>query len=156
LIVDANAYSLVLGATEPNDFTPVWNALRTRRAIAVYGGKLAVEYARVGRLAKLLVELDRQGIFRQAPLPEIEKAQKAVIREGQCRSNDHHIIALARVSGVRLLCSADAKLGGDFRNGSILHPRGSVYKNPSHERLIAKHCGDRVKRSGRGKRRTKG
>lgn len=45
-----------------------------------------------------------------------------------CKSNDHHIIALARISGARLLFSNDKELQQDFKNPRLLNqPRGTVY-----------------------------
>jgi len=45
-----------------------------------------------------------------------------------CVSNDHHIIALAIVSGARLLYTNDQKLQKDFCNTNLIsNPRGKVY-----------------------------
>ena len=53
---------------------------------------------------------------------------KASRLEGACRSNDTHVIALARVGGARLLFTNDGELQKDFRNsGLIRDPRGKVY-----------------------------
>ena len=44
------------------------------------------------------------------------------------RSDDPHVIALARAGGARLLFTNDAKLQRDFRNRELIHdPRGKVY-----------------------------
>ena len=46
----------------------------------------------------------------------------------QIGSNDHHVIALAVLSGVRLLYTNDQKLTSDFRNRQVVEPpRGRVY-----------------------------
>ena len=45
-----------------------------------------------------------------------------------CRSNDHHIIALARISGARLLYSNDRDLQQDFKNRHVINnPKGKVF-----------------------------
>ena len=48
--------------------------------------------------------------------------------ESHISSNDHHVIALAVLSGVRLLYTNDQKLTYDFGNRQILKlPKGRVY-----------------------------
>jgi hypothetical protein len=140
LIVDANALSLTLDAAGENDFTPVWTALMRGRARAVYGGELAREYARVAKLRDLIVQLDRAGRMRQVDSAAVDAETTVVESEQCCASDDPHIIALARVSQVRLLCSHDKALHTDFTNPNVLRPRGSIYQRPEHEPLIAEHC----------------
>lgn len=67
------------------------------------------------------------------------------------RSNDEHVLALALVSGARLLVAHDRRLRRDFRNPSIISgPRGNVYPideekpNPTkdvHRTLVTAHAG---------------
>ena len=75
----------------------------------------------------------------------------ALLAERRCRSNDHYMLALAQVSGARLLYSNDRNLQQDFKDSLIINsPRGRVYstlKNkdfvPSHRRLLKRRdlCG---------------
>ncbi len=51
------------------------------------------------------------------------------------RSNDPHIIALAKVAEVNLLVSSDKKLQRDFHT---FIKNGKVYQKKSHERLLYK------------------
>jgi hypothetical protein len=58
-----------------------------------------------------------------------------------CRSNDLHIIALARVARVGLLCSRDQALADDFTNRTLIaNPRGRVYKYARHRTLLPQFC----------------
>ena len=65
--------------------------------------------------------------------------------EGVCRSNDLHVIALALVSGARLLYTNDRALIDDFGNREIVaRPRGKIYTTArtahvtdTHRRLLA-------------------
>ena len=60
-----------------------------------------------------------------AKINEVKKKLKA---EQKCRSNDLHIIALAIVSGARLLYSQDQLLQQDFRDKALIdQPRGKIY-----------------------------
>jgi hypothetical protein len=58
---------------------------------------------------------------------------------GELKSDDPHIIALAKVSGARLLCSKDQNLHTDFGNRVFIDkPRGNIYQNQSHAKLLKK------------------
>ncbi len=60
--------------------------------------------------------------------------------EGQCSSNDQHVIALAQVSGARLLYSNDAQLQEDFKNSRLVDsPRGKVYTTIRHSDFRPSH-----------------
>ncbi len=66
------------------------------------------------------------------------KARSTVLHKSkECKSNDHHIIALAQVSSARLLYSRDRDLHQDFKNKQLIdHPRGRVYSRPEHKHLL--------------------
>jgi hypothetical protein len=54
-----------------------------------------------------------------------------------CKSNDSHIVALARISKCRLLFSQDKPLHSDFTNLKLVpSPKGKVYQNRKHEHLL--------------------
>ena len=56
---------------------------------------------------------------------------------GEIKSDDEHILALARVSGARLLFSGDKNLHDDFKNAEIIgNPSGKVYQSQKHKRLL--------------------
>ena len=148
LIVDTNVAVQVFASIGPTDFTPVQRALSSGKAVGVYGGKLTDEYLAIKSLRSIIRELDRKGSLRKVSDSKVEDATETVQNEGQCHSDDPHIIALARVSGVRLLCSNDHDLHTDFTNPRLLRPPGNVYQEPRHRHLIQKHCDDgKIKRS---------
>ena len=67
--------------------------------------------------------------------------------DGACQSNDLHVLALAQVSGARLLYSNDLTLHQDFGNGDLINgPRGKIYSTraggqiqDSHRRLLRRN-----------------
>ena len=143
LIVDVNIAHKVLISKDDSDFFPVREALFTTKkppATLVYGGKLYIENTnRECRLA--IQELDRAGRTRLISSMKIEAEVLKLEELRLCRSNDIHILALARVANVRLLCSQDEALAKDFTSKEIIDkPRGNVYRKASHHRLIVKHC----------------
>ena len=61
-------------------------------------------------------------------------------QNGACKSNDEHVIALAQVSGARLLYSGDGDLRKDFKNKELIdHPRGKVYSTEENSRFLPGH-----------------
>ena len=58
---------------------------------------------------------------------EVEAETVRLAKRKACGSNDEHVIALALVSGARLLYSNDRDLGDDFRNKNLMNPPGKVY-----------------------------
>lgn len=59
---------------------------------------------------------------------------------GDIRSNDTHVLALALVSGSRLLYSRDGALRDDFEDPSIiLGPWGQLYNEGAQDRLGDRH-----------------
>lgn len=144
LIIDANVVPKVFVPGRSSDFQPIRVALEERRAVAVYGGKLAREYRKMATLWRIILEYDRQGMLRKVSDTAVDRRTKALRKKGVCGSDDPHIIALALESGVRLLCSHDKKLHADFTDPDILRPAGSIYQKPNHRRLIREHCANSV------------
>jgi hypothetical protein len=149
LIVDANIAALVFRPTAPapTDFEPLRKALFERRARAVWGGKLCDEYRAMRKYAGLIREMDRQGILRRVPDESVNSEVQSVEATQLCCSNDVHIIALARASRVKLLCSKDSALHTDFTNPKLVHG-GKVYQNRSHRHLIHHNCQHIAKHKG--------
>ncbi|MDE0306934.1 MAG: hypothetical protein OXI87_18940 [Albidovulum sp.] len=54
-----------------------------------------------------------------------------MVKSANCESNDQHVLALARISGARLLYTNDQKLMDDFKNTELVStPKGKVYRTP--------------------------
>ncbi len=144
LIVDVNVAREVFSDTEEPDFAEIRKALFQSKAPLVhivYGGLLREEYLRIEQVRRALVILDRAGRARQVPDAEVRAETDLVEAIRLCVSNDTHIIALARVAGVRLLCSRDQALHTDFNNKKLIDkPGGKVYQSASHKHLIKRFC----------------
>jgi hypothetical protein len=140
LIVDASIASLVFGDQPSPRFGPVLRWLYQEEGRLVYGGHLANELRKVGAAARSIAELRKAGkalLYDDARLADDERA---VQKTGHLRSNDGHVIALARVSGARVLCSDDQNLIRDFTDRNLISkPRGSVYMQEEHIALL-EHC----------------
>ncbi|MCY4372354.1 MAG: hypothetical protein OXC31_01195 [Spirochaetaceae bacterium] len=137
-IIDANVSPEVFG----DDRTPRGKILydwltRGRAGRLVVGGELLRELSQYRKFKAWLGEAISAGRARRIRDTVVDSETEA-IRAGQsCRSNDHHILALARVSGARLLFTNDRNLEQDFKNRSLVpDPRGKIYKTPDHHHLL--------------------
>jgi hypothetical protein len=135
LIVDANVRNLL---SERNSLVNAWLNGQTGNPRLVAGGKLLEELANKEDVGKRLIELERAGRLRSPDRTMLSWEETRLRRDGRCVSNDHHVLALAIVSGARTLATNDDDLIGDFKNKAIIdQPRGSVYRDvPEHKRLL--------------------
>jgi hypothetical protein len=142
IIIDTNIAEQIILRTDNNPYSSLtaclWGRGRPRVQI-VYGGHLFREYQRNASLLHALRELDRAGRAVRVRDPDVDQETSSVERSGMCESDDPHVIALARVSNVRLLCSRDKLLCRDFRNKQLLdRPRGNIYRGRQHQSLLFK------------------
>ena len=136
VIVDANLASRVFQETAEADFAPVLSWLE-RDGELVFGGHLARELSRMERPRRFLRALLQAGRARRVSDESIAAEETVVEATGHCRSNDKHVLALARVSGARTLCTHDRDLQRDFRDPELISgPRGSVYQRKEHAALL--------------------
>jgi predicted nucleic acid-binding protein len=140
LIVDVNLIHRIF-PRPTSDFRPIHKAIYAGRATIVYGGYITEEYRRTAAFARLLKVLDSQGRARHIDDNRVIVRTAKILKAGILRSDDPHILALAQISGARLLCSHDNPLAADFTNHKIIsNPRGKVYRKSSHSALIKKCC----------------
>jgi len=119
------------------DFVPLWSWVRCKDGCIVYGGALATELARVKEGARQLKVLSAAGKAYEPPSGAVAVEERAVRRLGIAVSNDLHVIALARISKARVLCSADRYLHADFKNLRLLPaPKGRIYQNAEHASVL--------------------
>jgi len=131
----------VLLLEDDTDFKYVREKLLDGILKMVYGGKLLTEYIRSPKIKSVLRKFDQIGIAQAYDDEKVNSEAKRIRRLRACRSKDAHIIALAKVSGARLLCSEDGKLHQDFKNSRLLsNPKGVVYQTSDHRPLLDKYC----------------
>ena len=144
-IVDANVAYEVFGSDRPPAGDRFFDWLSGPRGQLVVGGELRDELARDRRFVQWLRAALRNGRARSVADEAVEGHAEQLRREGVCKSNDLHVVALALVSGARLLYTNDTALIDDFGNREIVaSPRGKVYTTArnadvtdAHRRLLA-------------------
>lgn len=138
VIVDANMASAVFSRPPADEVKPVVRWLLKGKGVLVHGGKLTSELSRVSQARKTLVELRRSGkaIDIEAENPSVFATEVAWCKE-HCRSNDPHVIAIARSSGARTLVTNDRLAMEDFKNTDLVpKPAGKIYQRAKHAALL--------------------
>ena len=126
----------------------ILEAVDSRGLKVVAGGKLLKELCQHSGFKLWWREAVRSGSARRVPKNAIEKERRKIEQNGGCGSNDVHVVALARVSGARLLITDDRKLQKDFGSHALVsRPRGKVYNmrgdnnrqfGETHRKLLAR------------------
>lgn len=140
LIVDANRFGDVLGTPPKPDYVKLieWLVSPNGVGIVVYGGsKFRKEIAFSEKARRWYVQLQRAGRAKSIDDATVDAEEKALKDRRVCESDDEHIIALARKSGARVVCTEDQLLWRDIKNATLLtKPRGRIYRKAKHARLL--------------------
>lgn len=140
-IVDANVTFEVFGRKRTEAGGKFRDWLDDGRGTLVAGGRNLDELARNGNFRRWFLEARRlTGRVRQVGRKQIEARQDELRRSGPFRSDDQHVLALALVSGARLLYSNDRRLNDDFSDSGIIRrPRGRVYTTLESGSFTSEH-----------------
>ena len=135
-IVDNNLAGLFFGRNVAPDLKPLlkWIALQDGRLVV--GGQLRRELESMVAAVNLMNEWRRSRKLRVIP-DDLIDAECGGDWAVHVRSNDHQILALARVAGARILATAEktgaGNLSADFKDVRIISsPRGFVYTKAEH------------------------
>ena len=147
-IVDKNVVGEVFGKSKTEAGAQFFEWINEGSGRLVVGGALmgkgelgdACIFENWARQAQL------SGKMLVANKKEVENKTALLEETGACKSNDHHVIALAQVSGARLLYTNDRALQKDFKDKRLIDkPRGRVYSTlvdqkftDTHRRLLGR------------------
>lgn len=139
IIVDANKLGIVLAEPPHEDAAPIRRWLDRPAGVGsiVYsdGGQFAKELG--SKAKRKLVDYSQAGKARLVPASRFAKDEAELQASGRLRSNDAHVLALARASGARLLYTADQDLINDFKDHHIVRrPRGKIYSGAANADLL--------------------
>ncbi len=77
------------------------------------------------------------GSAKLIPYDKLREKEIELRESKRLKSDDSHILALAKAAGARLLYTNDHNLMKDFKNGMILNkPKGKVYSRKSNADLL--------------------
>ncbi|MCY4654573.1 MAG: hypothetical protein OXC95_15575 [Dehalococcoidia bacterium] len=128
-IVDANVGHEVFGDAQSDAGRYFFEWLnRANGSRLAIGGKLREELGSNRNFLRWLSVAGRLGRTINVSDDRVEAETESLRADGVCRSNDEHVLALARLSGARLLFTNDNDLQDDFRDRSIVGGvRGRIY-----------------------------
>ena len=138
IIIDANKLSSFLADPPDEDSAPVRKWL-DKGGILVYstGSIFAEEVTK--RAKRKLTDYVRAGQAKVIPGEQFTDDESSLRTQRGLRSNDPHVLALARVSGARLLYTGDNDLIADFKNKQFIDkPRGKVYSGSANANLLTR------------------
>ena len=152
IIVDANRLGDFPSDPVKPDSAPI------RRWLDRGGGRLVYStgaaFAReIGKRDKLLAYV-RAGKASVVPADGFAEDEQALRSRADLRSDDPHVLALARATGVRVLYTSDRSLMDDFKRKDLIdRPRGTVYSGAANADFLARAtCGLTDWRRGRSRR----
>lgn len=135
-ILDNSVVHKVFGENRPEAGEAFFDWINSGKGSLVAGGKLLEELDGTTAFREWRAQAVQAGRIRLVEDQDVEDKTELLTREEECRSNDQHVIALAQVSGARLLYSDDGKLHADFKNGRLIsHPRGAIYSTKNSDNL---------------------
>ena len=146
-ILDADVAHQVFGKERPPAGEAFFDRINSGGMRLVVGGKLLEELDNDARFRIWRQQASQAGRVGIVDAQRVEARTADLRNEGACRSNDLHVLALAQVSGARLLYSNDLSLHQDFGNQQLINnPRGKIYSThaggqlrESHRRLLRRN-----------------
>ena len=127
-ILDNDVVHEVFGQDRPAAGKAFFDWIDSGGGRLVGGGTLLRELVRNENFCAWWQAATLSGLATRVGDEAVETERIRLTKRKACRSNDSHVIALALVSGARLLYSNDRALGDDFRNRDLIkNPPGKVY-----------------------------
>ena len=137
IIVDTNKLGTFLADPPDDDSRPIHKWLKSGAGSIVYstGGRFAQEIQ--DRARTRLADYSRAGRAKHIDVSQFAHDERDLKARADLRSDDPHVLALARASGARLLYTADQNLISDFKNRRFIDgPRGKVYSGARNTSLL--------------------
>lgn len=134
IIIDANrAHDFVIPMK--NHAPEIVQRVSLGKIRLVAGGILLTELSKIVKFLNLLMEWEKAGRILKISDNNLEDCE---IDSNSACSNDIHVLALAIKSNCRLLYSDDNNLITDFKNLTLISPKGKVIKTstPSADAII--------------------
>lgn len=139
VIIDANVRDRVLSMSPTPEAIEVIRWIEEKQGSVVYGGtKLCEELLASRKAIRAMRTWKQAGRAYQFPDDLVDGEAHRIRGLGVAKSDDFHILALARISGARTLYSSDQALHDDFKNPRLVSdPGGAVYQRVEHSHLLS-------------------
>ena len=139
-ILDNDVVGLVFGKDRPPAAQAFFTWIDSGRGRLVVGGKLLRELDGTREFRRWRRQAVLAGRIRLLNDEAVDGRASELERQGACRSRDWHVVAIAQLSGARLLYSNDDALRDDFRDRTLIGGlRGRVYSTRCQKELTRVH-----------------
>ncbi len=140
VILDASVVGEVFGSKRTEAAQKFFDWIHTGKGHLVIGGKVLEELDKNSKFRNWRQQATLSGRITEANENEVNARTEKLKKENSCKSNDQHVIALAQVSGARLLYSNDGRLMDDFKDKRLIdQPRGKIYPTGEDGRFQNSH-----------------
>lgn len=137
MIVDTSRMADLLAEPAKEDATPVRRWVDGGAGNLVYTTGDKFDQEMTDRALDWLSEREKAGRAKLILPASVQSEVRRLESLNRLRSDDAHVLALARVSGARLLYTRDKALMDDFRDPEIVpRPRGKIYSGAKNARLL--------------------
>ena len=127
-ILDNDVGGIVFGSNPTQAATKFREWIEGKNISLVVGGRLKTELSRNRKIKEWLSAGEQSGFVKLINDDEVKDKTTFLEENALCQSDDEHVIALAQVSGARLLYTNDEELKKDFRKKGLIDvPRGKIY-----------------------------
>ena len=129
-IIDADVTTEIVGGNRTKAGIGFLDWIINGKGQLIYGGSRQLEeYQRVPGFAELVEELNRKSLAKRLNKSVVDALAAKLVNQHtlKAKEKDSHILALALISGARMLFSNDKALHHDFKNTSIISPKGKVF-----------------------------
>ena len=139
-IVDANVASEVFGSAQGSAGAKFIEWINKGKGQLVVGGKLLTELEELSAFKQWSLVARLAGRLTTENEDSVNWVTQQLEENGTCRSDDPHVIALAQVSGARLLYSNDTTLHRDFKDKTLIdNPRGKIFSTNAEKEFTRAH-----------------
>lgn len=135
-ILDANVTAEVFGRAKTPAGQKFREWLDSGRSFLVMGGKLADELIHDGRFRAWSRTAIQYGRLQMVDRAKVDQRAAELHNSNACISDEEHVIALAQLSGARLLFSNESNLHTDFKSKSLIDgPPGKVFSTKKSKKF---------------------
>ncbi len=140
LILDTNRFGDALSDAPGPEYVPLLRWLTDADGdgtFALGGTKYRREIGKHHRALRFFREQVRAGRAITFEDKSVDDEEERLASTKACTSDDEHVVALARISGARVVCTEDQALWADIKNKALIDaPRGRVYRTADHVALL--------------------
>ena len=138
-IVDASVASQVFSPDRPEAGARFFEWIDSGTGRLVVGGKLLEELHKTPA-HRWIPQAILSGMVTIIDEKKVNTRTIELQNQDSCKSNDPHVVALAQISGARLLYTNDPGLQEDFNNKTLIDsPRGKIYSTLKYPHFRKSH-----------------